>query len=922
MNNLDINDKNNFKFGFFSKKVPIFLFGTILLLIVIIAFFNSYGLSSLILYAFSYVFGMFSYVILPLIGLYGLYLMAFMKFPKLKFSFSGLGIIFIILFSCLASSMNVEDLSIGNFSYLYNSEFQSKLVNSIQLSNQLVISSLYGGFLGYMFASLFMTGLGYAGTICFEVIFLLIGAILILRAPILALYVFIRDYMLKKKAKMSQEKIETEEKIQKKIEESENDVQTQEIDFGNQNDNLTLNTKTTIFDPKPEKEDLEDTTYINDISPMAKAYSQYEKNSKANLDETGLNIFYNKNKEVVKPEDNNLFKTDTLGNVSSANLVDSKLDDASLNRNENIDSSTLNQDDTANEIDFVSSNGNVISEDETDNSLEDEIQFSSPFKENNSETISYKSQPSVSEVNYNDTLTSSMDKKVENKIDVETTNINKEEFKSPTSLQKPMSMKHYVLPSINLLQQNDDFSKLEVNQQAAEAKIGVINGVFDKLHIGAHVKDFTIGPSVTRFNIERDEGVKVSEITKEDVLNELQVDLCGDMSVRIEGVVQGSNTSGIEIGNAKGMTVSFKECYGEVLKKNDRLTIPLGKTISNEVITTSLDDMPHLLIAGTTGSGKSVFVHSIIMSLIMRNYPDQLKLILVDPKTVEFSKYKDIPHLYCPIITNITQAVSMLKKLCDEMDRRYSLLSRFECSKLQEYNELRKDNPDMEILPNIVCIIDEFADMMMQDPKNVDSNTQRIAQKARAAGIYLIIATQRPTVKCITGTIKANIPARVALALPSGVDSRTILDEVGAETLLGHGDMLARIPSLKAIVRLQSPFVSGNEISMVSKYLKQQCQPQYNKEFINFNEGEHIVGKLGTSFGQAAGFKDELYETAKSIVIENHIASTSFLQRKLSIGYSRAASLIDALEEEGIVKSLPNGRKEVIAENSTDESEN
>ena len=171
-------------------------------------------------------------------------------------------------------------------------------------------------------------------------------------------------------------------------------------------------------------------------------------------------------------------------------------------------------------------------------------------------------------------------------------------------------------------------------------------------------------------------------------------------------------------------------------------------------------------------------------------------------------------------------------------------------------------------------------------------------------------------------TIKANIPARVALALPSGVDSRTILDEVGAETLLGHGDMLARIPSLKAIVRLQSPFVSGNEISMVSKYLKQQCQPQYNKEFINFNEGEHIVGKLGTSFGQAAGFKDELYETAKSIVIENHIASTSFLQRKLSIGYSRAASLIDALEEEGIVKSLPNGRKEVIAENSTDESEN
>lgn len=490
-------------------------------------------------------------------------------------------------------------------------------------------------------------------------------------------------------------------------------------------------------------------------------------------------------------------------------------------------------------------------------------------------------------------------------------------FADVRSVQPTKKIKNYVLPSVNLLVKRQDIGKLEQNQKAAEEKIPIINTAFSKLKIPAEVESYTIGPSVTRFNIKREDGVRVSQIANDDVVDEMKIDLKGDMSVRIEAVVRGQDTSGIEVANVAPTMVSFYDCFTAVLKAGpDKLLIPLGEDISCDVVTVSLDDMPHLLISGTTGSGKSVFIHSIIMTLIMRNYPSELKLILIDPKQVEFSRYRDMPHLYCPIISNIVQAVASLKKLVDEMERRYSILSRYECSKIQEYNQKRETQPDLEILPFLVCIIDEFADLMGQDPKNVDALTQRLAQKARAAGIYLLISTQRPSVKCITGTIKANIPARIALSLPTSTDSRTILDEGGAETLIGRGDLLARIPVLKSTIRLQSAFVSNDEISAVVHYLKDQAEPVYNPAFLNFTHDDAGLGNGGgndeSSDRRPSGLDDELYSEIKEYVMANNVASTSNLQRHFSIGYGRAASILDALEEEGIIKTAAGNRKEVV----------
>ncbi len=461
----------------------------------------------------------------------------------------------------------------------------------------------------------------------------------------------------------------------------------------------------------------------------------------------------------------------------------------------------------------------------------------------------------------------------------------------------------YKLPDDSLLNDIDDSDKLAVNSESAQEKAKTINKVFDDFGVGAKAISFTIGASVTRFNIQTDPGVKSEKITS--LVNEFQRALGGDKSVRIETVVEGKTTSGIEVGNAAPMAVPFKEAFRVIEQNsNDNLLLPIGKDISGKIVTFPLNDMPHLLVAGTTGSGKSVLVNCMIMTLIMRNYPSQLKLMLIDPKQVEFAKYAMEPHLFCPVISDSGAAINGLKKLCDEMDRRYTVLKNWSCVKISEYRSKRVGREDqMEELPDIVCVIDEFAELMQTSEDEVASYVQRLTQKARAAGIYLIIATQRPDKHVIPMVIKANIVCRIGLSCSSQVDSRVILDENGTETLLGKGDLLFKCPGKKALIRAQSPFISNLDMDKVLDYVKKNAgNPCYNPGFLDLE-----VKSDDPSNGEAPNSED-LYLEMKEFVMKTGIVSKSKLMRNFSLSYSKVDSYLVRLLQDGIIMQVQGGK--------------
>lgn len=473
------------------------------------------------------------------------------------------------------------------------------------------------------------------------------------------------------------------------------------------------------------------------------------------------------------------------------------------------------------------------------------------------------------------------------------------------------SKTEYIYPPISLLSDYTEGDKTQLNMAIADDYTARINQLFAEFGIGAQVISYTIGPSVTRFDVKTNPGVKISSIARYQ--EDLQARLDGNKTVRVELIVEGKDTSSIEVGNKYPSSVSFKEVISNLaLNPKDKLLIPLGKNISGEVVKTSIDELPHLLVAGTTGSGKSVFIHSIIMTLIMRNSPDELRLLLIDPKKVEFSKYHDLPHLLCPIVKEADEATVALKRLVEEMERRYEV---FEtkgngASKYSEYMEYAKEH-NLELMPIIVVIVDEFADLILQAQKDVETAIQRIGQKARACGIHLILATQRPSVQFVTGDIKGNIPSRVALSVASNTDSRVILDDVGAETLMGRGDLLARIPNSKALVRVQSPYAQNKDIMSVCDFIRAHGEVHYYEPFLNLKE------KINTNEGSILSTArrtdlDPLHDEVKKYVLETNVASTSKIQNAFQVGFSRADYILDCLEKEGIVKRLPNGRRVVI----------
>ena len=450
------------------------------------------------------------------------------------------------------------------------------------------------------------------------------------------------------------------------------------------------------------------------------------------------------------------------------------------------------------------------------------------------------------------------------------------------------SYDNYVLPPITLL--NNPTKKQTVTKGDIVEKSKILQSTFNNFGIEVKIVKAIVGPSITQFQILPTPGTKVSKIV--NLSNDIALNLAAK-DVRIEAPIPGKSLIGIEIPNSVNELVTMKEVFVND-KDNSPLSVALGKDVSGEAMFTRIDKTPHLLIAGSTGSGKSVCVNTIITSILLKNKPDKVKLIMIDPKMVELSIYDGIPHLLTSVVTDPLKAADVLHKVVLEMESRYREFARTRVRNIEGYNKIAEKDPDYKELPYIVVIIDELADLMMVSSKEVEESIARIAQKARAAGIHMIIATQRPSVDVITGVIKTNIPSRIAFAVSSSVDSRTILDKSGAETLLGKGDMLYLSADSSKPVRIQGAFLSDDEVEKVVDFVKSQSEAQYDP---NMTPSEVSSQSGGSSADEA----DPLYKEVLLFIAKTQKASASLLQRRFKIGYNRAARIIDMLEEDGYI---------------------
>ncbi|MGY3703227.1 cell division protein FtsK [Vagococcus martis] len=471
----------------------------------------------------------------------------------------------------------------------------------------------------------------------------------------------------------------------------------------------------------------------------------------------------------------------------------------------------------------------------------------------------------------------------------------------------------YELPPVELL--ND----IPLTDQSAEYKlveknVKVLEQTFDSFGVDAKVVRASLGPSVTKFEIQPAVGVKVSKIV--GLTDDLALALAAK-DIRMEAPIPGKSLIGIEVPNQTTSMVSFRDVVESENNHDDLLLeVPLGRSISGEVMTADLTKMPHLLIAGSTGSGKSVCINTIISSILMKAKPHQVKMMMIDPKMVELNVYNGVPHLLTPVVTNPRKAAQALQKVVEEMERRYELFAGFGVRNMNGYNDMVKKHnqttgENKSSLPYIVVIVDELADLMMVASNEVEDAIIRLAQMARAAGIHMILATQRPSVDVITGIIKANVPSRIAFAVSSGIDSRTIIDSNGAEKLLGRGDMLFVPMGENKPIRVQGAFISDDEVEHIVEFVTNQQEADYQ---------EHMMPSESPTSSASTEELDEYFDEAKALIIEMQTASISLLQRRFRIGYNRAARLIDELEEQGVVGASEGSKpRKVLMTYSDDE---
>jgi len=462
----------------------------------------------------------------------------------------------------------------------------------------------------------------------------------------------------------------------------------------------------------------------------------------------------------------------------------------------------------------------------------------------------------------------------------------------------------FILPYLDFLEEAPE-TMTKVNEEEIDRKVHELLDKLGQFKITGEVMDIYSGPLVTTFEFKPAANVKVSKIL--NLQDDLAMALCAE-TIRIQAPIPGRDVVGIEIPNESFNTIYLRDILESelFLTSKSPLTMAMGKDIVGNPFVTDLKKLPHLLIAGTTGSGKSVGINAMILSLLYRNDPDALKLMLIDPKMLEFSIYNDIPHLITPVITDAAKAIAALANMVGEMERRYKMMAESRTKNIDNYNQKAKKK-GLDPMPFIVIVIDELADLMMNGGKDVEYSIARLAQMARASGIHLIVATQRPSVDVVTGLIKANLPSRLSYRVGQRIDSKVILDALGADTLLGKGDALFTPPGSNGLVRIHAPWNSEEEIEEIVEFLKEQRTPEYDERYL-VQDGNDSKAGIGVQDDL-----DELYEDAKKIILADQKTSISYLQRKLQIGYNRSANIIEQLQEMGIL-SAPNnkGQREII----------
>lgn len=860
------------KKGIFGDGSEPILFGAMITLIALIGLLGKGPVGSLLTFVSIYLFGAYYFLLYAILLFLGIYLMIKRKIVRIQITMRLLGAIFVLL-SCLIASSSIDtNLTISNFAKEYQNSIDLIKVGSYLELDVAEISTVGGGFFGYFLCALFNSTISKLGTTVVYVTLMILGLVLLLKDVIVYLvkfFVSLKNKQNSRKIEVTNEKYSQkyfsnskEDNVEVKKEETSTNLFNQNVKLNRLEEEKTPQKEEKMFEDVPQPKITKTSFFVDDLEDIYSKKTTDHSFSSANIDPS-----YNRND--IDPNKTPIIDENMKKNYRYAPFSEIKEDVEEDNFQEDIKEVKPTISDP-----FFSSNDS--------------------FKEKENDKV-VKSESSFESIEVDDSL----------EFKKPAFSYSTSEVISPVEEEEKEELE-YICPPVNLLlEPREDMTSYE-NIQVADQRLRKINELFTQFNIGAQVISYNIGPSVTRFNIKMNPGVKVNTLSS--IQNEVAIKLGGNKTVRLDLIVEGQETSALEVGNVKASPVSFRECFASIMNRPDeKLLVPLGKDISGNVVTMNIDELPHLLVAGTTGSGKSVFINSIITTLIMRNKPEELKLMLIDPKKVEFSKYNNLPHLLCPVITEANEGKVALGRLVDEMERRYTLFLEKGngATKLSEYARQCKKY-GYEVPPSIVMVCDEFSDFMTDNRKEIETYVKRLAQKARAAGIYLIICTQRPSVSVITGDIKAVVPSRIGLSVPSSIDSRTILDETGAESLLGNGDMLARLPRRNGLVRVQGSYISTDEIIDVCDYIRNQRKPVYNTNFLHLDDGPT------SSSSEMRKGKDELHEKAKEHVMRTKIASTSNLQSAFGIGYARADHILYCLEEEGIVKRVNGNRRIVV----------
>lgn len=832
---------------------------------VILALNHGY-ISSFLFWLSSIVIGsIFTYVLSIIIFVIGLSFIVKKRIIKhnLKFCIIGLVLISVGVLICTTNSISYDNSN----NYLTFSNFMPTLIESMNLKEfPHVIIDRSGGFIGYLLVAIINSAMTDLGLKIFSSILIAIGTFFVLLRPFILLINSIKkDVKAKQNTAPKIDDFKEEQRLidnldigdslfkdgnvddTSAIKEEENKVIIEETN----NDNLVENVAPKFEDVKP--------IIPNNVTNINK----YEEN-------TGLEKvhfkFGSEEKETVIPsnvsniENTNNIYNNYYNNPINNNIYENKVEETPI----------INNYENNNEV------------------LDNEI---------------IEEKPIINENNFNNVENTINSAPIEKETPVINNSISNDKPKvviSKKSDSKSVIYPKFSVVSSDYLEDRTSVEEEERNKICAENRLNQINNILQDLKIKASIVGYTIGPSVTRYDLKTDASFSINGISK--YMDDISVRL-GGMDARFVPIVQGRTTSGIEIANEDRSLVNFKDVYNHLpTPKPGHLYIPFGKNISGSYINADLVEFPHMLVCGSTGSGKSIFMHSVILSLIMRNSPEDLKLVMVDPKRVEFSKYKEMPHLLCPIITEPTEASATLLKLVDEMEDRFTKFELTSVSNIKQYNEYAAETKT-EKIPYIIVIIDEFADLI-ESVKSIEKPVQRLGQKARAAGIHMIIATQRPSTDVITGSIKANLGTRVALLTSSTTDSMVILGEGGAEKLLGNGDMLVscNLISKQEKPRVQGCFVDNMEIKRVVDYLKTHFPLNYDQKFVGLLDKARLEqNDLGVIHEVP---KDEMYETVKEYIMANkESCSISMIQREFNFGYNRSSHIFQRLKDDGIVES-------------------